>query len=211
MPGSDYNYEPQTDGSCGLVPGLSPSDHSQICRDDPNAIEWYEPTGYRRIPLTTCHGGRDLEYLESKAKPCPHHEEDFEKVHRGRLSGFGLLLAICLPIIAASGAGYWVWRNWDGKFGRIRLGEGGSGSSMIWDAERPWIKYPIMAIAVVVAVIISLPDTMRRVGRSIWSRFGGGGARRYTTRSSFARGGADYDVVDTDEGELLGEDSDEEV
>lgn len=81
---------------------------------------------------------------------------------------------------------------------------------MIWDAERPWIKYPIMAIAVVVAVVVSLPDTMRRLGRSIWSRFRGGGTR-YTTRSSFARGRGDYNVVETDEGELLGEDSDEEA
>jgi hypothetical protein len=44
---------------------------------------------------------------------------------------------------------------------------------------------------------------------------GGGGAgyggQRYTSRSSFARGRGDYAVVDDDEGELLGEDSDEEV
>lgn len=114
--------------------------------------------------------------------------------------------------------GYWVWRHWDGKFGRIKLGEpgsgaGGSGASMVWDAERPWIKYPVMVIAVVVAVVISLPDTTRRVWRSVGARFGlvGGSGRRFTSRSSFARGRGDYDVVDPDEGELLGEDSDEEV
>ena len=187
----------------------------------PETIEWYEPSGYRRIPLTTCTGGRELEFIEAKARPCPQHEEEFKKTHGGRLSGIGLLLVIILPVLAATGAGYWVYRNWDGKFGRIRLGEVGSGSSsMIWDAGRPWIKYPVMAVAVVAAVLIALPDTARRVWRRVRSRFGRGsaagggssGARTYTTRSSFARGRGDYDVVtDTDEGELLGEDSDEEV
>jgi hypothetical protein len=39
----------------------------------------------------------------------------------------------------------------------------------------------------------------------------GGYGRTYTSRSSFARGRGDYAVVDPDEGELLGDDSDEEV
>ena len=38
-----------------------------------------------------------------------------------------------------------------------------------------------------------------------------GSGKRFTTRDSFARGTGDYAVVDTDEGELLGEDSDEDV
>lgn len=38
----------------------------------------------------------------------------------------------------------------------------------------------------------------------------GGSRGRYTTRSSFARG-ASYEPVDDDEGELLGDDSEEEV
>ncbi|KAM6531436.1 vacuolar protein sorting/targeting protein PEP1 [Fusarium solani] len=38
---------------------------------------------------------------------------------------------------------------------------------------------------------------------------GGNWSRRYTTRDSFAR--SDYSMVDDDEGELLGEESDEEV
>lgn len=41
------------------------------------------------------------------------------------------------------------------------------------------------------------------------SRFGGRN-KRFTTRRSFART-ADYEAVDDDEGELLGEESDEEV
>ncbi|KAI9759160.1 MAG: vacuolar protein sorting/targeting protein PEP1 [Chaenotheca gracillima] len=202
----DYNFQAQNDRSCGLVPGLDPSDHSKICKEDPNAVEYFEPTGYRRIPLTTCEGGTELEYR--KAQPCPDHEEEFRKEHRG-LSGFTFFLAVVLPFVAAAGVGYWVWRNWDGKFGRIRLGEqGGIGT---FDAESPWIKYPVTAVAVIVAVVIAIPDTLGRLWRSVTGRFGSGGERRYTTRSSFARGRGDYAVVDEDEGELLGDDSDEEV
>jgi len=40
---------------------------------------------------------------------------------------------------------------------------------------------------------------------------GRGGNRRFTTRDSFARGRGGYAVVDEDEGELLGDESDEEV
>lgn len=227
----DYNFERQRDGSCALVPGLTPPDHSKICQDNPDVVEYHEPTGYRRIPLTTCQGGRELEYVEDKARPCPKHEDEFDRSHDRTLSGAGVFFAIVVPIGLASAAGYWVWRNWDGKFGRIRLGDGsgssggggaggGGGASMVWDAERAWIKYPIMAVAVVVAVLIAVPDTTTRLWRSTRTRFGmggtsrssGGASRRYTTRDSFARRQGDYDaVVDTDEGELLGDESDEEV
>ena len=213
------------------MPGLTPPDHSKICQDNPDVVEYHEPTGYRRIPLTTCQGGRELEYVEDKARPCPKHEDEFDRSHDRTLSGAGVFFAIVVPIGLASAAGYWVWRNWDGKFGRIRLGDGsgssggggaggGGGASMVWDAERAWIKYPIMAVAVVVAVLIAVPDTTTRLWRSTRTRFGmggtsrssGGASRRYTTRDSFARRQGDYDaVVDTDEGELLGDESDEEV
>jgi hypothetical protein len=109
----------------------------------------------------------------------------------------------------ASGAGYWVWRNWDGKFGRIRLGNDGGSD---FDAGSPWVKYPVMAVAVVVAVAVAIPDVVGRIWRFAQSKMGVGAATgRYTTRSSFSRGRGEYAVVDDDEGELLGEDSDEEV
>ncbi|THC88250.1 hypothetical protein EYZ11_012305 [Aspergillus tanneri] len=52
----DYNYEPQADGSCALVPGLPKPDAMAICKAEPARIEYWEPTGYRRIPQTTCEG-----------------------------------------------------------------------------------------------------------------------------------------------------------
>ncbi|KAG8530761.1 uncharacterized protein KY384_004118 [Bacidia gigantensis] len=158
----DYNFQIQTDGSCQLVAGLSPPDHSQQCIDNPDLISYFAPTGYRRTPLDTCSGGRELEYT-SRESSCPDHQDDFEKEQRAKgLSGFWFfVLVFILPIAIASGVGYWVYNNWDGKFGRIRLGEPGSGpggsSGAVFDSERPWIKYPIVAAAAVVAVISALP------------------------------------------------------
>ncbi|MCJ1297587.1 vacuolar protein sorting/targeting protein PEP1 [Hypocenomyce scalaris] len=196
----DYNYERQSDNSCALVPGLQPADHSAICATDPSRTSYFEPTGYRRIQLTTCEKGRELEYT-SKEHPCPGREEEFKKEHSG-LSAVSLFFAIVVPILVAGGVGWYLWRNGMGKFGRIRLGEVG-------DAESPWIQYPIMAVSAVVAVVSATPLLVGSLWRSVSGLWGGG--RRYTTRSSFARGRADYAVVDPDEDELLGDEDEEEV
>ncbi|KAL8701699.1 MAG: hypothetical protein Q9201_004762 [Fulgogasparrea decipioides] len=199
----DYNYEPAKDGSCKLVSGLEPPDHSQVCKEDPKKASYYLPTGYRKVPLSTCEGGNELDKYAPTEEPCPGHEKDFEDRHRG-LGGFWLfILAVVLPIGIASAVGYWVWQNWDNRFGKIRLGDQGSA----FDAERPWIKYPIAAVSGVVAVLAAVPLLVGSLWKWASGMFGGG--RRYTTRGSFARGRGDYAVVDEDE--LLGEDDDEEV
>ncbi|KAI4104465.1 MAG: hypothetical protein L6R37_003208 [Teloschistes peruensis] len=199
----DYNFEPAKDGSCKLVSGFEPPDHSQVCKKDPKKESYFLPTGYRRVPLSTCKGGNELEKYESKEEPCPGHEPDFAKAHRG-LSGLWLFIfAVVLPIGIASAVGYWVWQNWNDKFGRIRLGEQGGA----FDAGQPWIKYPVAVVSGMVAVVAAVPLLVGSVWRWVSGKFGGG--RRYTTRGSFARGRGDYAVVDEDE--LLGEDDDEEV
>lgn len=155
---------------------------------------------------------------ESRTHPCPGHEDEYERKHS--VSGVAVFFAVIVPFALAAAAGWYVWRNWSGKFGRIRLGEQGGS---VFEADQPWVRYPVIALSAVAAVVVALPVVAGAVWRSIrglfggggdgrgrWSRLGGGGTRRFTTRDSFARGG-DYTVVDEDEGELLGEDSDEEV
>lgn len=155
--------------------------------------------------MTNCKGGRELERLEAKEHPCKGHEKDYEEKHRG-LSGFWLfVVAVLIPAGVGTAVGYWVWTNWDIKFGKIRLGPDGT------SVERPWLTYPIMAVAAVVAGLAAVPLIFSSLWRSVSGLFGGGGGRRYTTRSSFARGRGDYAVVDPDEDELLGDDDDEEV
>jgi photosystem II stability/assembly factor-like uncharacterized protein len=210
----DYNYERHNNGECVLVAGLEKPNPMDVCKKNPDLTEYYEITGYRRIPLSTCQGGKDLQYT-STTHPCPDHEAEYEKKHG--ISGAGLFFAIVLPIAAAAGVGYWVYKHWDGKFGRIRLGDGmgGGGMGSAFDGDAPWIKYPVMAISGVVAVLAALPMLLGSLWGIVSSRLGrssgGGYSRPYTSRSSFQRGRGDYAVVDHDEGELLGEDSDDEV
>jgi hypothetical protein len=147
----------------------------------------------------------------SQVHPCPGYEDEFQKKHG--VSGFLIFLAVIIPFIAAGGIGYYVWKHWDGKFGRIRLGDGygslGGGAS----GESPFIKYPVMVVSGLVAVVAAIPLLIGSLWRSVSGRFGGGGygGQRYTSRSDFGRGRGNYAVVDEDEGELLGDDSDEEV
>lgn len=215
---SDYNYERDNAGVCKLVPGQEKPDHKLECKKNPKQTHYWEVTGYRRIPLDTCQGGRELEY-NSKALPCPGHEHDFEKEKASRgLSGFWFfVLVILLPFAIAGSVGYWIYTNWGHgmRVGSIRLG----GSTSTTDSEAPWIKYPVAVLAGTVAVLAAVPLLVKSLWRSVSGLWGGGkgrysglgDGRAYTTRNSFARGRGEYAVVDPDEDELLGEDEDEEV
>ena len=57
----DFNYYRANDGTCQSVPGHQPPDHNLHCGEFPGAVEHWEPTGYRRIPLSTCDGGREYD------------------------------------------------------------------------------------------------------------------------------------------------------
>lgn len=199
---SDYNFERLPGGECKKIPGLGLPEPDAVCKQ--GASEYWDITGYRKIPISTCHGGQEMDHT-SAVHACPGHEKEFERKHG--ISGFGIFLAVVIPFIAAGGIGYYVWRNWDGKFGRIRLGD----SATRFDSGSPWISWPVAAISAVVAVVAAVPMLIGSLWRTVSNRFGGYGGRTYTSRSSFARGRGDYAVVDPDEGELLGEDSDEEV
>ncbi|KAH8676359.1 hypothetical protein BX600DRAFT_377333 [Xylariales sp. PMI_506] len=214
----DYNFELDNHGNCALVDGLNPLSLDQFCKENPNEFEYYEPSGYRRIPLTTCSGGDEFDKTTT-SHPCPGKEDEYEKAHS--VSGVAIFFAVVIPIGMAAAVGWWVYRNWNSNFGQIRLGDQGSA----FDNDAPWVKYPVIAVSAIVAVIGALPlvaSSVWRSGTSFFHKFTGrgeagyswlgrGGPRRFTTRDSFARGRADYAIVDDDEGELLGDDSDEEV
>ncbi|KAL2695743.1 hypothetical protein AAEP93_003836 [Penicillium crustosum] len=199
----DYNYEIQTDGSCGLVPGLQPQDHIAQCSQDPEKVEYWEPTGYRRIPQTTCQGGLLLD--QDVSRPCPNKEEEYQKKHG--ISGTGLFFAIVTPIAVAIAIGWYVYTHWDGKFGQIRLGDTG-GSSQSWlSRDSVLVAVPVAIIAGIVAVAQSLPLLVKSLARSTSGLFGRRGAQRpYATRGSFAARRGDYSAVVDDEDELLGAD-----
>lgn len=213
---SAYNFELDTSNQCKLVEGYKPLTGKEYCEKN-NVSSYWEPTGYRRIPLSTCVDGLELD-KQSKEHSCEGHEDEFRDKHPGT-SGVAIFFAVVIPIALAAGIGYYVYNNWTGKFGQIRLGE--SPASSTFDSDQPWIKYPVIAISALVAVVAALPVLAASLFRSAsgaYERVGGGGGRswlsggnrRFTTRSSFARGRGDYSAVDDVEGELLGEESDEE-
>lgn len=186
-------------------------DSAEACAADPTLDEYWDPSGYRKIPISTCEGGTDYRRYGVQPHPCKNHEDQFSKKHGA--NGFVIFLAVVLSIGAAGGIGYYVHQNWDGKFGRIRLGDSTGYSAL--DGDQPWVKYPVLAVSGVVAIIGAIPLVLGALWRFASERMGGRsgyGGRTYNSRSSFARGRGDYAVVDPmDEGELLGDDSDEEV
>jgi hypothetical protein len=115
----DYNYQALPGGECLLVPGLEPANKVQECMDNPDQVEYFEPTGYRKIPLSTCEGGKEMDKIV--AKPCPGKEGEFEEKHG--LSGVWIFLIVVFSVGTAGAVGWWVWRTWKGKFGQIRLGQ----------------------------------------------------------------------------------------
>ncbi|KAL5615177.1 hypothetical protein BROUX41_005234 [Berkeleyomyces rouxiae] len=219
----DYNFEMDKHGQCSLVPGREPQSAKDFCSANPDAVAFYKPSGYRRIPLTTCVGGEEFDKVNAPVA-CSGHEEEFKKVHR--TSGIVLFFAILIPVGIAVAAGVWVHRNWHRKFGQIRLGE------MAYDDDddeyglgAPWVRYPVIAISATVAVLSTLPMTVQGLWRSATSayqRVSGGsgsssgssgadgfGAPRFTTRDSFSRGTTDYGIAEDDERELFGDESDD--
>jgi hypothetical protein len=200
---SDYNYERQNDGTCKLVPGLKPHDPVGYCKAHPDAIEYFEPTGYRRIPQTTCQGGYNLDH--QTAKPCPGKQQEYDKKHG--ISGIGLFFAIVAPIAVAGAVGYYIYTKWDGKFGQIRLGETSTGTQGILSRDSLLVTVPIAIIAGIVAVAKALPLLVTSLWRSAsgYMRVGNRSyPRPYASRASFAARRGDYSSVVEDEDELLG-------
>ena len=120
----DYNYYRDFDETCKLVKGLSPSDHQKdMCKND--VFQYFEPTGYRRIPLSTCVGGKQFDSFD--AKPCPGKQSEFNKYYGREIGGGLLLLIIGVPLIIFFLATWFVYdrgirRNGGFKqFGQIRL------------------------------------------------------------------------------------------
>jgi len=216
---SDYNYERNRDGTCTLVEGLEPADHSAICHEDPSRIEYYEPTGYRRIPLTTCAGGRELDKVESQ--PCPGKGGEYRQKHG--IGAWGLFFAITIPILVAGGVGWWAWRNWRSGwmsgFGQIRLGET-VGADWAGDRSRGVGGEIVNAVIAVPVAIVSgvwaVAKAMPLLGVSLWRSAkgyvplgGGGGVQPYTSRGAFSARRQDYRSEVEDEDELLGDEAED--
>ncbi|AOA64001.1 Putative membrane glycoprotein [Komagataella phaffii CBS 7435] len=119
----DFNYYRDESGICRLVPGFSPPDHSEICNSESRPVEYWVPTGYRKIPMSTCEGGVELDKVEPK--PCPGREESFREKYGG-LRGLGLVVAALAGLGVVGFIGLVLYKYYDSKFGQIKLGEEGN-------------------------------------------------------------------------------------
>lgn len=123
----DYNYELSDSGVCKLVEGLSPLDPWEICAKNPDLVEVFHPTGYRKISLSTCEGGKTLDKPPSLPQACPGKETEFKKLHSvsSMKSGIFVVLSLVLMIVT-------LWVVYDrgikrnggfSRFGEIRLSD----------------------------------------------------------------------------------------
>ena len=175
---SDYNYVRGSDRSCQKVG--EPIDPMGVCKEE-GVIEWFETSGYRKVPLSTCQDGLNLDRQPTKSHPCPGKEDQYYQGSRG-LHGWGLAYVILLTFGMAGLAGYIFWKRCaDGRFGQIRLGEGDASSHPFY------IRYPLIAISGIMAAAVLLPDVI--VSGWKWLRVKFARQRRFTSRQSFARDG----------------------
>jgi len=175
---SDYNFMRALDGTCQQVG--EPVDPMGVCKQE-GVVEWFETSGYRKVPLSTCEGGLILDKPLTKSHPCPGKEDQYYEGRRG-LHGWALAYVILLTFGMAGVAGYIFWKRCaDGRFGQIRLGEGDPSTQPFY------IRYPLIALSGIMAAAILLPDAI--VSGWKWLRGKLRRQKRFTTRQSFQRGG----------------------
>jgi photosystem II stability/assembly factor-like uncharacterized protein len=121
----DYNYFRDNDHTCKLVKGLSPSSRKEEYCKKENAFEYFEPTGYRKIPLSTCSGGKEFDNWN--VQPCPGKEKEFNQHYGKEVSGSKLFIVLIIPLFVFIFATWFVYdkgirRNGGFKrLGQIRL------------------------------------------------------------------------------------------
>lgn len=164
----DYNYQRASDGTCQLIPGMDLPDHSAMCEQE-GVISWTEPTGYRKIPLTTCVGGKEFD--QGVPHACPGHESEFRKSRAG-LHGFWLFVVVCIPFGLAWTAGYYVWnRNGGRTLGQIRLGDDTFDENLASGRD----KLQDIAVSVlsgIITFVVAIPTVAIFVWNTARSRFG---------------------------------------
>lgn len=170
----DYNYFRDTDGTCKLVSGLSAADRmSEMC-NKPGTFEYFQPTGYRKIPLSTCVGGKQFDAL--KVQPCPGHQKEFNEAH-GRDVGSGkLFIIIFIPLLVFFATVFFVYdrgiRRNGGflKLGQIRLDEEDSFNPIEENGIDVAVNRTVRGAIVVVAGTYALFKTIRRIDRAMFDK-----------------------------------------
>lgn len=165
----DYNYQRANDGTCKLITGLDPPDHSVVCKEE-GVNSWTEPTGYRKIPITTCVGGKDFDRGSEHA--CDGKEDQYRKTRKG-LHGFWLFVVVMIPFVAAGYIGHHVWNRTSGRsLGQIRLGDD-SFENEIYHGRDKIQEYAVVMVSGIIAVLGAVPMIATVLWSTIVDRLGG--------------------------------------
>lgn len=121
----DYNYYRDKDNTCKLVKGLTPESRKKEMCDKDGAFQYFKPTGYRKIPLSTCVGGKGFDSWD--AQPCPGKEKEFNEYYGRGINKSNIWLVLGIPIFVLLFTTWFVYdrgirRNGGfARFGQIRL------------------------------------------------------------------------------------------
>ncbi|EHN00427.1 Pep1p [Saccharomyces cerevisiae x Saccharomyces kudriavzevii VIN7] len=172
----DYNYHKTHDGVCRLVNGLSPANATDICKKEPDLIEYFKSSGYRKIPLSTCKGGLRLD-TRSSPHPCPGKVKEFKEKYSVNAGAYAFVfIAILLVILFTTWFIYnkGIRRNGGfARFGEIRLNDDG----LIENNNTDRVVNNIVRSGLCLFSIITsvYQRTKAGVGKAIWKireRFG---------------------------------------
>lgn len=177
----DYNFYKANDGTCKLVEGLTPADPADICKKNTDLVEYYEPTGYRKIPLSTCDGGKQLDKA-TIPRACPNKQKEFDKKYKVGNASFFFVLFI--PLIVFIFAAWFVYdrgirRNGGfARFGEIRLDD----EDLIEENQTDRVVNSIVKSSVIFVsgVFAALQlfkrkssDTLKRIKEKVFNNRGG--------------------------------------
>ncbi|KAI3402982.2 VPS10 [Candida oxycetoniae] len=210
----DFNYvRDPSDNTCKLVPGLTAGDRKKDMCSKPDAFQYFDSTGYRKIPLSTCQGGKQFDKWEAKA--CPGKEKEFNEHYGREVKGSKLFLTIFVPLLIFLSATWFVYdrgikRNGGfQKLGSIRLDEENfdDGFNPIEETQVDVVVNKIVKGGILTAaIVIATFKTIRKVDRMLLDKIGNVIFRRSPGRRNY--------VSIPEEDELFGDfedDVDEEL
>lgn len=173
----DYNFFRASDETCHLVGGLTPADRQKDSCEIEGAFQYFESTGYRKIPLSTCEGGK--KYASWDVHPCPGKEKEFNKYYGNEISGMKWFLVVGIPIFVFLFSAWFVYergirRNGGFKrLGQIRLDleDDDGGFHPIEENNVDIVVNKIVSGGIfVVAATIATFKTLRKIDRMMFDK-----------------------------------------
>lgn len=184
----DYNYYLDNDGTCKLVDGLSPQHRLvQMCSKS-DTFQYFQPTGYRKIPSSSCVGGKSLDSWSARA--CPGHEREFNEYYGVTMSTSKWLVVVLVPVAVFVAAVWFVYergiRRQGGfqRLGQIRLDNDDFlliEENSVDVVVNHIVRGGVVAVAAAIAVFRTLRKLDRKYIEQVWGAVSGHrpGSRRY--------------------------------